>query len=200
MLQKNHQDDEKLAEVEKELTERITQKEADSAKSEVKREVSRLLRDAGFSVKEQGKVDVSGAGKKTTVERKPGPRPVVRDPLPTLPYPQVTKFEIVFPTDLFQVPQNDTQAIVVETDADGAFEPYIHIRSEPAVLSVATHAPLSGGRARWRLRPMETATIGQEGEVIATLTKPDGTQLVSKVLFEILAPKEKRSKEAAGQV
>jgi hypothetical protein len=200
MLRRILQDDEKLAEIERELTARITQKEADSAKSEVKKEVVRLLREAGFAVKEQGRVDVTGQGQKHVVERPAGPRPLVHDPLATLPYPEVTRFEIVYPEDLFQVPLNDTQAVIVETDADAAYEPHIHIRSEPPILEVATHAPLRGGRARWRLRPVAGASLGQSGEVIASLTKPDGSQIVSKVLFEILAPREKKAKEATGQV
>lgn len=200
MLRRILQDDEKLAEIERELTERITQKEADSAKSEVKREVVRLLREAGFAVKEQGRVDVTGQGQKHLVDRPAGPRPRFQDPLATLPFPEVTRFEIVYPEDLFQVPLNDTQAVIVETDADAAYESHIRIRAEPPILEIATHAPLRGGRARWRLRTTSGASLGQSGEVIATLTKPDGTQLVSKVLFEVLAPREKKAKEATGQV
>jgi hypothetical protein len=50
------------------------------------------------------------------------------------------------------------------------------------------------------LRPGADASIGEQGEVVATLTKPDGTQLTSKVHFELLEAREKKSKEASGQV
>ena len=200
LLRKILEEDERLFEIEKELTERITQKEAESTKSEVKREVARLLRDAGFAVKEEGKVDVPGKGEKQKIEPKPGPGPRILDPLPTLPYPQVTRFEIVYPKDLFQLPLNDTQAIVVETDADAAFDKFVSIRSEPPILVLATRAPLRGGRIRWRLRPGPNAQARQEGEVIATITKPDGSQMSSKVLFELLPAQEKEAKKAAGYV
>lgn len=68
------------------------------------------------------------------------------------------------------------------------------------MLTVATRAPLRGGRIRWRLRPLPEAQVGQEGEVIVTLTKPDGSQLESRVLFELLSAQEKESKKSQGYV
>lgn len=200
MLRKILEEDERLAEIEKELTERITQKDSESTKSEVKKEVSKLLKEAGLEVKEEGKIDVAGKGEKQPVEKKKGQAPTKKDPLPTLPYPQVTRFEIVYPSDLFRLPLNDTQSIVVETDADAAFDKHVQIRSEPCVLVVATRSPLRGGRVRWRLRPLPDAQVGQEGEVIVTLTKPDGSQLESRVLFELLPAQEKESKKSTGYV
>jgi hypothetical protein len=134
------------------------------------------------------------------VERQRKGIPLHREPLPTLPYPNVTRFEIVYPLDLFQIPQNDTQNVVVETDADAAYDSQVRIRAEPPVLEVATRAPLRGGRIRWRLRPMPGAAVGSSGEVIVTLTKPDGTQLESRVLFEVVAPVEREARRMQGHV
>jgi len=194
------EEDDYLRDIEKELTERIAKRESEATKGEVKREVAKLLKESGFSVGEEGQVDIPGKGSSRAVEGGRDGRPRNRDPLPTLPYPSVTRFAIVYPVDIFQLPLNDTQAVVVETDADAAYDRFVQIRSEPPLLEIATRAPLRGGRIRWRLRPVQGSLAGQSGEVIATLTKPDGTQLTSKVLFELLPAREKESRKARGQV
>ena len=194
------EEDNRLGEIEKELTERITKKDVESTKSEVKREVARLLRETGLSVRDQGQIDIPGHGEKKQVEKVHRSRPYQPDPLPTLPYPQVTRFEIVYPQDVCQIALNDTQSIVVETDADAAYDRYVQIRAEPAILEVASRATLRGGRIRWRLRPIQTATPGREGEIVATLTKPDGAQLCSKVLFGLTAPREKEARKTQGYI
>jgi hypothetical protein len=201
MLRKILSEDKRLFEIEQELTQRLTQRDVETAKSEVKSEVSRLLKEAGLSVRDEGKVDVEGGrGEKKVVEREGKSPPLHREPLPTLPFPNVTRFEIVYPLDLFQIPLNDTQNVVVETDADAAYDSQVRVRSEPLVLEVATRAPLRGGRVRWRLRPVEGAPIGSTGEVIVTLTKPDGTQMTSRVLFEVVPPIEKEARRVQGHV
>ena len=200
MLRKILSEDGRLFELEKELTDRITNKEAESTKSEVKKEVSRLLKDAGLDVREEGWVDKEGKGDKDKVQRPPKPGPHHPDPLPTLPYPEVTKFSIVYPSDICLVRLGDSQSVIVETDADAAFDKQVAIRSVPPVLEVATRAPLRGGRVRWRLRPIAEATVGQTGEIVASITKPDGSQLTSSVLFEIGPAIEKESKKEKGWV
>jgi hypothetical protein len=200
LVKKILEEDDVLADIERELTERIAKREAEATKGEVKKEVSRLLKESGFSVSEEGQIDAPGKGEKTAIEKDRRKRPRHQDPLPTLAFPAVTRFEIVYPVDIFQLALNDTQAVVVETDADASYDKHVQIRSVPPVLEVATRAPLRGGRIRWRLRPIQGAEVGQEGEVVATLTKPDGTQIVSKILFELTPAREKESKKARGQV
>ncbi|HVY04517.1 MAG TPA: hypothetical protein VHB46_00950 [Burkholderiales bacterium] len=200
MLRKTLKEDTRLFELENELTARITQREAETTKSEVKKELTRLLKDAGLTVRDIGAIDTEGRGEKTEVQNNRGPRPRNSDPLSTLPYPDVTKFCIVYPETMFIVHLNDSQSIVVETDADAAYDKSVQIRSEPPILEIATKAPLRGGRVRWRLRPTASAKAGDEGEVIATLTKPDGSQIRSSVLFEVVPAKEKESKTATGNV
>jgi hypothetical protein len=80
------------------------------------------------------------------------------------------------------------------------YDKHVQIRAEPPVFAVATRAPLRGGRIRWRLRPGPGAVAGQEGEIIATLTKPDGSQISSTVLFELLQPEENPAKKSTGHV
>lgn len=194
------EEDDGLLEIERELTERIAKRESESTKSDVKREVSRLLKESGFSVRDDGSVDRQGREERRPVEKERRKRPRVQDPLPTLPFPSVTRFEFVYPVDIFELPLNETQPLVVETDADAAYDKHVQIRAVPPVLEVATRAPLRGGRIRWRLRPVQGAQVGQTGEVIAALTKPDGTQLLSKVLFELKPAREKEAKQSKGQV
>jgi hypothetical protein len=114
-----------------------------------------------------------------------------------LPYPEVTRFEIVYPKEEFSVHKQDNFLILIETDADFRYdrENRIEIRSEPQKLEVASKGMLQGGRLNWRLRPSNDAVPGDSGEVIATLTKPGGAQLTAKVKFEILSPREEKAKK-----
>lgn len=118
------------------------------------------------------------------------------DPLPTLPFPKVTKLLIVSPREKAMVRLGDTELILVETDADSEYERQgrLAIRSEPDSLEVSAKAPLRGGRARWRLRLRDGATIGDAGRIIACLTRPDGTQISSEIKFEILPALEEEAK------
>lgn len=193
-------EDEELQKVERELTEKLTKEEAHSASDEVKKQVTKLLKEAGLQVRAQGTTQQSGGtGEQTVVEkkrRKYKPQP----PLPTLPFPQATHFSIVYPDDLLQIRTNEAELILVETDADAEFDKrgLIAIRSEPDLLVVAHKAPLRGGRIRWRMRTNQAAAIGDTGKLYATLTKPDGTQLKDEIDFEVQAPIEKPSTENEG--
>jgi len=197
------EEDENLQAIERELTERLTSREAESTSAEVKQQVTKLLLEAGFKVTEEGPSSEAGDGqdKQPVRERKRG-RYKVQQPLPTLPFPQVTHFEIVVPLPKMDVRINDSEVLLVETDADAEYErrDRIAIRSEPDRLEVASKAPLRGGRVRWRLRPNSTAKAGETGNVIVTLTKMDGTQLSQSLPFEVFPAVEEKSKKAQGQV
>jgi hypothetical protein len=119
------------------------------------------------------------------------------DPLPTLPYPQVTRFEIVYPEDNLSVHKQDNHSLRIETDADFRFdrENRIAVRVEPPSLEVASKSNLKGGRMHWRLRPTEDSSPGDKGIIIATLTKPDGSQIVETINFEVLPAREERAKK-----
>jgi hypothetical protein len=196
-------EDENLHAIERELTEKLTAREAEETSSEVKEQVTKLLLEAGFRVEEQGPAPEPGDGG----ESKPGPRPkprpyVPKPPLPTLPFPQVTRFDIVAPLPKMQVRVNDAESLCVETDADAEFDrrDRIGIRFEPPLLEVASKALLRGGRVRWRLRPVQAAKAGDSGAITAFLTRMDGIQMVQSIPFEVLAVVEEKQKQGQGQV
>lgn len=198
-------DDEELFVIERELTEALMKRGASEAGSEVKKEISRLLLGAGFKVTEPGDVLVPAETGDKTVDApaRTGRRPkAAAPPLRTLPWPQVTRFEIVYPDDGLQVPLQDNHSIRIETDADFRFdrEKRIAIRSEPEKLEIASKSDLRGGRMHWRVRPTDDATPGDAGEIIATLTRPDGSQIESRIPFTILPARVEPGKTQKGLV
>lgn len=196
--------DSRLYEIENELIASVIQRQTSNTDSEVKKEIIGLLRDAGLKVKDTGETIVPGDGDETYHHgggHRPGPHP--RPDLPTLPYPQVTKFEIVFPKDVILIPQNNFGTVLLETDADVRFdrEQRIAIRAEPLKLIEKTKSDLRGGRMKWRLQPIEGAQPGDIGEIIATITIPPGNQQIeARILYEIMPPVENRGKKSQGQV
>jgi hypothetical protein len=202
VLEKMLQEDEVLQAIERELTEKLARREAQSTSDEVKRQVTKLLLEAGLQVKEEGPSLGPGQDKKQTVRDIKKGRPRTADPLPTLPFPEVTKFVIVTPRPKMSVRVNDNEVILIETDADSEFDRrgLLAIRTEPDVLEQAAKAPLRGGRVRWRLRPRQIAKPGDIGQIIATITKPDGSQLKDVVDFEVLPPLEEKTKKEKGYI
>lgn len=204
LLTKMLEEDDTLYEIERELTEKLAKRELQTASEEVKRQVAQLLREAGLEVKEEGPdTEPAPEGK----EKKPVQQPRQgkhrkQDPLPTLPFPQVTKFKIVAPQQKMSVHLNDHEVVLVETDADTEFDKrgLIHIRSEPVCLELAGTSGLRGGRIRWRLRPLATAKAGDIGKIVVSLTKTDGTQLTDSIDFEVLPAEEEKAKKAKGFV
>jgi len=193
-------EDETLYEIERELLENMLKKEVSETRNEVKKEITSLLRDAGFVGRDPGEALVASPEGSTTVEAPPrkGHAPRHRaEPLPTLPYPQATRFEIVFPEDSMAIPKQDNHSLRIETDADFRFdrENRIAVRVEPPSLEVASKGNLQGGRMHWRLRPTSDSTPGDKGRVIATLTKLDGSQLVASVEYEVLPAREEKAKK-----
>ena len=196
------EDDENLFAIEKELTEKLTRRESEATEQEVKQAVTRLLKEAGLQVREEGTTDVSGSGQKRVVTRTGGAKPQNADPLPTLPFPEATKLKIVYPTQLLEVHVGDSQVLIVETDADSEFDSrgHVHIRADPPALEVATKAPLRGGRIRWRMRPKEGVVAGASGTLIVGLTMPDGSQLTDSIAYDVLPLQEKEAKRSSGYV
>jgi hypothetical protein len=195
-------EDVELKKIEQELTDRLTKRESEETNKEVQNQITRLLQDAGFQVKTEGTTSTEGTG--DVASPPPGKRAkyVKPQPLPTLPYPNVTKFKIVSPRPTLEVAIGDHEIVLVETDADAQFyaEDRIAIRSEPKFLETFGTSPLKGGRVRWRLRPIEGAIAGQSGRVIATITRPDGSQLSDEVPFEVQAQRQAPGKPDKGLV
>jgi hypothetical protein len=195
-------EDQALFAIERELTERIAKKETEATSEEVKRQVSKLLIEAGFEMKNAGPAAEPGSGEKQPMgERKRG-RPTVAEPLPTLAFPGATKFVIVTPKPTMEVRLNDNEVILVETDADAEFDKrgLIAIRTEPPHLELAAHTPLRGGRVRWRLRPVADAKPGDAGVIITTLTKLDGTQLTDSTSYEVFPAMEEKARKGKSQI
>lgn len=198
------EEDDELKVIEQELTDRLTKRDTEETNKEVQNQITRLLRDAGFQVKTPGEAPKGqGTGDQPVIDRLKKPRHYVKpEPLPTLAYPNVTRFEIVQPESKMAIPIGDHDVVQVETDADAQFDKLgkVAIRSEPKVLEEHGKSPLKGGRIRWRLRPIEGALVGQTGKVIATITRPDGSQLSDEVDFEILPARQAAAKPDKGLV
>src|SRR5690606_29397452 len=92
---------------------------------------------------------------------------------------------------------NDSELVLVETDADGEYHRrgLIGISSTNDSLQVVGISTLRGGRIRWRLRASDSAVAGATGEIRAFLTRPNGQQLDDKVTFEILPARERPAKK-----
>ena len=195
-------EDEDLAKLERELGERMVEKESKKTEDDVKQQITRLLLDSGMAVSDPGAKDVAGAGEEGGADKKKRARYKKKDPLPTLPFPDVTHWAIVSPADSIEIHLADFETVLVETDAAAEFDRrgLVGIRSEPPALEVGTKAALSGGRVRWRLRTADGAKEGVSGTVFATLTKPDGTQFVSSCAFKVLPRLPEPVKKAKGVV
>ena len=203
VLRRMLEEDQVLAAVERELTEKIARKESEATSDEVKKQVTRLLLEAGFTPRQQGAATAIDPKGEPTVTREPRRgKPTSPDPLPTLPFPSVTRFEIVVPNEKLEIRQNEIEVILVETDADAEYDSSgrLAIRSEPPLLEIASKSPLKGGRVRWRLRTTAEATKGKTGQVIVALTKPDGSQLTDNVPFEVHEALEAKGKKIRGEV
>jgi hypothetical protein len=202
VIRKMLEEDKELANIERELTEKIVRREAQATSQEVKQQVTRLLIEAGFQVTAEGPSDTAGEGDERPVRpQRPG-KHVVFDPLPTLAFPQVTKFSLVVPRPKLEIRLNDIETVLAETDADAEFDRrgLIAIRTEPDCLELVAKAPLKGGRIRWRLKSRTAAKLGDSGMVLATLTKLDGSQLTDSIDFEIFPAHEEKVKTSKGQV
>ncbi len=202
VLRKMLEEDKNLHEIERELTEKIAKREAQATSDEVRKQVTRLLIEAGFQLAEEGPSVTTGAGEEQKVQKPRHGRHIVFDPLPTLPFPQVTKFFIVAPKPRMEIHLNDIEVVLVETDADSEFDRrgLVAIRTEPDCLELAAKAPLRGGRIRWRLKPRQTAKATDKGKIIVTLTKPDGCQLIDSIDFEVFPAVEEKTKISKGQI
>ncbi len=195
-------EDEELQKIERELTEKLTQKETSSASNEVKKQVTKLLKEAGLEVKRIGETFTHGGTGEETVGQKKIKKHKKLAPLPTLPFPQVTIFKIAYPEDILEIRIKGSEPILIETDADAEFDKrgLIAVRSEPDLLEMSQKAPLKGGRIRWRMQPKDAAVASDIGKLIFTLTKPDGTQLTEEIEFLVLPEKESKSREKQGYI
>jgi hypothetical protein len=203
VLDKMVREDKKLEALERELTEKLTSRETETTNEEVRKQITKLLLDAGFIARAEGQSTTEGQGDKQKVsdqKRRPYREP---DPLPTLPFPEVTKVKIVTPLPKMEIHINDAETVLVETDADAEFDRsrLVGIRWEPQdQLELASKSPLRGGRIRWRLRTSPSAVAGTKGKIVAAVTRPDSSQVSDSIEFEIFPEIEKEAKMNKGLV
>ncbi|GJM25044.1 MAG: hypothetical protein DHS20C16_14590 [Phycisphaerae bacterium] len=204
-------EDSRLAEIEQDLTDKMVNRDHHSTSKSVKKQITRLLQDAGYSPSTAGESENPGGenegghgrddGGEDSVKPPgpPGPRTL---PLPTKPYPDVTEWEIVSPAEIARVRLNGRAAVRIETDADDRFENegLISIEFEPQKIEVAGVSNLRSGRKQWRLRAAEEARIGDTGTVTAVLRSPNGGELRSAINFEIFPAVEDSKKGKRGNV
>lgn len=203
MLQRILDEDEELHAIEQELTDRLTRRESEDTNKEVVEQITKLLLDAGLKVSKPGASHRPGGDDEQVGPSHKRPRYKQQQPLPTLPYPEVTAWRIVTPTPELQLRLNDDEIVLVETNADAQFDKdkRIAIRFDPPKsLEVSGKAPLRGGRVRWRLRPTAELAVGSRGTVVVSITKPDGSQLSDSVPYQILPGRDERTKKQKGLV
>ncbi|MCR9096305.1 MAG: hypothetical protein NXI30_18925 [bacterium] len=206
-------DDPRLAEIEEQLTNRFVDRESKETNKKVKRQITSLLRDAGFTRTVEGEgsegstvvTDGSGGGGSGSDEpTRPRPRTPRRPitPLPTLPFPDVTKWDIAAPKDKVRLPLNGRALLRIETDADWKFDQkkLISLEFDPARVEVASVSQLKGGRKQWRLRPVADSKVGDVGTVTAVLRTPNGGELRTAIQYEILPPRTAGDKASRGLI
>lgn len=195
-------EDTELKAIDNELVEKATSEVTESTDDEVKKQIIKLLREVGFTPSAEG--DTTGQGNGEIIDNPLPPTPKQVTPVPpvpplaTLPYPDVTKFEIVSPKPKMEIHLNKTSNVMVETDADSKYNDEIRIKIKPESLEVVARFPLYGGRMKWRLKAVENSKVGDKGEIMVSLTKPNGDQLKDEIEYEVLQPVPKPSKEEKG--
>jgi hypothetical protein len=192
LLEQRMEEDDRLDEIERELLEDLLDEETEDTDEEVRDQITQLLQNAGFEVGEPGEVrepddEAVGFGKGGGGGGGGGGN---LDPIQTLPFPNVSFFEIAYPEEVLEVPVggNHTRRVRIKTDASFRFdrEGNVNLRSEPSLLEIASEIELRNGHKYWRLRTTEEASVGDTGEIIVTLTMPDGSQEIDRVNTEVV--------------
>jgi hypothetical protein len=207
LLQVRMEEDDRLDEIERALIEDLLSEETEDTDEEVRKEISQLLQDAGFEVGEPGQVSQSGEDGDENDESGvggSGGSGSSLEPLQTLTYPNVTEFQIAYPTDELEVPVGGSHArrVRIETNANFRFDrkDFVNLRCEPKILEIASEVELQGGHKYWRLRATEGASVGDTSEVIVTITKPDGSQLRDTVNARIIEKPPASDEKVRGEV
>ena len=206
-------DDARLAEIEEQLTSRFVARESKETNRKVKRQITSLLREAGFTKTIPGEVadgqttlfdTFGGAGNGSDEPATPSDRPprYPVKPLPTLPFPDVTKWDIAAPKEKIRLPLHGRALLRIETDADWKFDQknLVSLEFDPERVEVASVSKLKGGRKQWRLRPVADSKVGDTGTVTAVLRTPNGGELRTAIQFEILAPRSGGDKASRGLI
>jgi hypothetical protein len=199
--------DEKLFDLEQQLANNLISKETSHTTNEVKKQVVKLLSDAGW----QGGT-VGGGPRKVRGEGKEVERALSAEgsggeggegslsegePFVSAPFPEVSRFEPA--CDVLEIPVGKTRVIRVDSDASREFadKGLVGLRAEPDCLEVLSFAAPKNGGFSWRVRPKaeEGCPVGTTMNVIATLTKPNGEQHKATILVGICEPEPEKTEE-----
>lgn len=210
--------DSRLFEIERELTDKLVNRDNRATSDRVKKQITKLLRDAGFARTASGDSDDTG-GEKDTGDGKDdgsgagggtggggggegGGGGGSTEQLQTLPFPDVTRLEIVSPATLARVRLNGRAIIRIETDADDRFdeEQLISIDFLPQQVELAAVSTLRAGRKRWQLRAAEHARVGDTGTATVILRTPNGGELRAAIGYEITPPVDGGGRGKRGNV
>ncbi len=196
--------DSELQEIERELTDQLTANEAEKGSDEVKKQIIRLLEEAGMTKTQTGPTDAKGADEQegSSGGGGGGGGGSPKEPLETLPFPEVTRMEIVSPKTRANIPIDGRTTISIETDADEMFETngLLSLNIDSTSVEVASFTALRGGRKQWRLRPTAEAQVGNFGRVQVVLAKPTGETLTASIPFYITEKKPPNSKVVRGNI
>ena len=190
-----------LYRLESELIESQLLKDSQDGDQEVKDEISKLLRDTGYRIRDSGwtgAVEAMPAGGSDAAAAEPK----VLEPLATLPYPWVTKLDIVTPKNRVAVPVGGQHVIKIETDGDHQLDEdgRLTIASDPPFLEVASKSFLRDGRMNWHLRTTDEAMVGQRGQVTVQVKKFGGELIERQIPFEIAKAPEPSVATRTGHV
>ncbi|HEY3318954.1 MAG TPA: hypothetical protein VGP72_00560 [Planctomycetota bacterium] len=181
-------EDARLYALEKELTDRALSAASSTETAALKERVIELLQEHGLEV---------GTVPGTRRRRRRLPRPSVGGPreslppIPTLPFPKVTRFDVVRPVNGTVARRGESKNVWIETDASDEFDRQglIQIRCEPPLLEITSKTPLRGGRMKYGLMPVAAAVPSETGALIVSLRVPTTTGSAEKfhhrIEFEI---------------
>lgn len=199
------ENDQKLYDLETELVNTLVSRSQQETRTTVKRQVSALLKEAGFRPEIFG--PSLGKVERTSLshgEPEPGPggtgehtasdQTVIKP----LPFPQVKRFEITTPAEKLTIYEDEVKIIAVATDASPEFDTrgLIRLSFDPPHLEQVSHTPLDNGRKTFRCRVKPDAPIKAKGFITAVLTKPSGEGKLAQSTkpYEIL-PREDENKD-----
>ncbi len=177
-------EDARLYALEKELTDRALSAASSTETAALKERVIELLQEHGLEVstvpgtrrrrRRVPRLSVGGAREKLP-------------PIPTLPFPQVTRFDVVRPVNGTVARRGESKNVWIETDGSDEFDRQglIQICCEPPLLEITNKKPLHGGRMKWGLMPVAAAVPGKTGALIISLRVPTTSGSVEKFQHRI---------------
>lgn len=189
-----------LAKLEEEARLAGTKERDESAEKEVRREVAKMLRLAGFAVTEDAGAKADKAGDKEHPKPTKDKKPKTQEPITPNDPPSFVELLGADPLTFYP---GQRRYLRIRTDAlskyHNAIDPF-KSRFEFIVdgphLSLAGTTELSAGHMRIIIASKDDAVVGAKGKIRVELRPPASTTLSDELTYEIVAPppvKEKTS-------